>query len=124
MKYLMVYRPTDVRSMEEGVPPSPQEICQMGEFVQELTAAGVLLASEGCLATSRGAKVRVLKGKTAVIDGPFTETKELIAGLAVVRTKSKEEAIALAERFLKIAGDGECEIRQIFDEGDACHEPA
>ena len=124
MKYLMVYKPTDVRNMEAGIPPCPEEIGRMGEFIQEMTAAGTLLASEGCLATAKGAKVRVSNGKTAVIDGPFTESKELIAGLALVRTQSKEEAIALAERILKIAGDGECEIRQIFDDTEACHGPA
>jgi len=97
------------------VPPSQDDMMAMGHFIGEMAKSGVLLATDGLLPTSKGARVRLAKGKLSVTDGPFTESKELIAGFAIVQTKSKAEAIALAERFLKIAGDGESEIRQMYD---------
>ena len=69
----------------------------------------------GCSRARRAPRVRLSGGKLTVTDGPFTETKELIAGFAIVQVKSKREAIELAERFLKLAGDGESEIRQMYD---------
>ena len=75
----------------------------------------MLLATDGLLGSSKGARVKLAKGKVTVTDGPFTETKELIAGFAIVQVPSKAEAIELATRFLKIAGDGESEIRQMHD---------
>ena len=81
--------------------------------------AGVLLATEGCLPSALGARVRRSGGKTIVTDGPFTESKELIAGFALLQANSKEEAIKLVQEFLDVAGDGECEIRQIFTPSEA-----
>jgi hypothetical protein len=83
-----------------------------------MTNAGVLLTTEGCQPSAKGARVRRSDGKLTVTDGPFTESKELIAGFALLNAKSKEEAIELTKRFLEVAGEGECEIRQIFEAQD------
>jgi hypothetical protein len=91
----------------------------MGKLIEESMKAGVLLATEGCLPSALGARVRRSGESLTVTDGPFTESKELIAGFALLRAKSKDEAIELARKFLDVAGDGECEIRQIFDPSDA-----
>jgi hypothetical protein len=114
MKFLAVYRP----SAPEGTPPSQEHIVKMGELIQEMTKAGVLLATEGCLPSSKGARVRRSGQKVTVTDGPFAETKELIAGFALFQVQSKEEAIEWTKRFLEVAGDGESEIRQIFEDGN------
>jgi|RhiMetdeSRZDD1v2_1073273.scaffolds.fasta_scaffold1753510_2 hypothetical protein len=115
MRFMMIYKPADTKDMEAGVPPSQDEMMAMGRFIGEMAKSGVLVATDGLMPSSKGARVRLSKGKLSVTDGPFTESKELIAGFAIVQTTSKAEAIALAERFLKIAGDGESEIRQMHD---------
>ena len=91
----------------------------MGKLIDEMTKAGTLLATEGCLPSALGARVRRSGGTLTVTDGPFVETKELVGGFAILEAASKEEAIALAKTFLDIAGDGECEIRQIYTASDA-----
>jgi hypothetical protein len=116
MRFMMIYKPADTKAMEAGVPPTQEEMATMGKFIEESARAGVLLAADGLLPTSTGARVRLSEGKVAVTDGPFTETKELIAGFAIVQLPSMAEAIELAKRFLKIAGDGESEIRQMYDQ--------
>jgi hypothetical protein len=118
MRFLMLYRPADTAKAEAGVPPTQEEIAEIRKFIDEMTKAGTLLATEGCQPSRKGARVRLSGGKLTVTDGPFTEAKELIAGLALVEAKSKEEAIELAKRFLKIAGDGESEIRQLHEPSD------
>jgi hypothetical protein len=80
---------------------------------------GWLVATEGCLPSAKGARIRSTAGKISVTDGPFLETKELIGGFALLEAASKDEAIRLTREFLKIAGDGECELRQIFTPADA-----
>jgi hypothetical protein len=115
MRFMMIYKPADTKDMEAGVPPAQDEMAKMGAFIGELAQSGVLLATDGLQPSSKGARVRLAKGKLTVTDGPFTETKELIAGFAIVQVKSKAEAIELAERFLKLAGDGESEIRLMHD---------
>jgi hypothetical protein len=87
--------------------------------VEEGMKAGWLLATEGCLPTALGARVRNTNGKVTVTDGPFTEAKEVVGGFAILRANSKEEAIQLAREFLQVVGQGECEVRQIF-EADTC----
>jgi hypothetical protein len=78
--------------------------------------AGFLLAVEGCMPSVTGARVRLSKGKLTVTDGPFTEAKEVIGGLALLQANSKEEATELVKHFLLAAGsDGECELRQLFE---------
>jgi hypothetical protein len=115
MRFMMIYKPADTKDMEAGVPPTQDEMAKMGAFIGELAQSGVLLATDGLQPSSKGALVRLTKGKLTVTDGPFTETKELIAGFAIVQVKSKAEAIELAGRFLKLAGDGESEIRLMHD---------
>lgn len=87
----------------------------MGQFIEESFKSGVLLATEGCLPSALGARVRMSGGQFTITDGPFAEAKELIGGFALIRTNSKAEAVEMAKRFLKIAGDGESEIRQIYE---------
>ena len=114
MKFLSIYK-----HAETGVPPSQQEMTKMGRLVEEGMKAGWLLATEGCLPSALGARVRNTSGNLTVIDGPFTEAKELVGGFAILRAKSKEEAIQLAKDFLKVVGEGECELRQLY-EADTC----
>jgi hypothetical protein len=117
MKFLCLYKPADTKSAEAGLPPSQQEMAEMGKLIEEMTKSGALLATEGCLPSANGARVRLSKGKVTVTDGPFTEAKELIAGFALIEAKSKAEAIELTKRFLEVAGDGESEIRQVYEAG-------
>ena len=87
----------------------------MGKLVEEGMKSGFLLAVEGCMPSANGARVRLSNGKVTVMDGPFTESKEVIGGLAILQADSKEAAIELARQFLQVAGDGECELRQLFE---------
>jgi hypothetical protein len=87
----------------------------MGKLIAEGMRSGSLLATEGCAPTALGAKVRLDKGNVTVLDGPFAEAKEVVAGLAIIQAKSKQEAILQAKDFLGIAGDGEVELRQLFE---------
>ncbi len=110
MKFLSVYK-----TAERGVPPSAEETTRMGKLVEEGMKAGFLLAVEGCMPSAAGARVRLSDGKISVTDGPFTESKEVIGGLAILQAKSKQEAIEMTRQFLHTAGDGECELRQLFE---------
>jgi hypothetical protein len=119
MRFLSIYK-----TPERATPPTAEEMAGMGKLVEEGMKAGWLLATEGCLPTALGARVRRSNGKLTVTDGPFTEAKEVVGGFAILKANSKEEAIELARQFLKIAGDGECELRQIYEAGEAaCYEP-
>jgi hypothetical protein len=110
MKFLSIYK-----TVERGVPPSAAEMERMGKLVEEGMKAGFLLAVEGCMPSATGARVRLAENKITVTDGPFTESKEVVGGLAILKANSKEEAIQMARDFLKVAGDGECELRQLFE---------
>jgi len=114
MRFLCVYKP----AQEESGRPSPEHVAEMGKLVDRMMKAGVLLTTEGCQPSSKGARVRLAKGKVSVVDGPFTETKELIGGFAILQAGSKEEAIELTRQFLAVAGDGETEIRQLYEPSD------
>ena len=105
---------------EAGVMPSDRMINEMGKYNEELVKAGVMLAGEGLHASARGAKVRFSGGKTTVIDGPFAETKELIAGFWLWQVKSKEEAIEWVKRMPNPDDEteGEIELREVFDHTD------
>lgn len=118
MKFISLYK-----HPETGIPPTQEEMARMGKLVEEGMKAGWLVATEGCLPSALGARVRVSNGKYAVTDGPFTEAKELVGGFAILQVKSKEEAIQLAKDFLKAVGNGECELRQIY-EANTCAEAA
>jgi hypothetical protein len=110
MKFLSIYK-----AVERNAPPSQEEMAEMAKLVEEGMKAGWLLATEGCLPTALGARVRNSNGKVTVTDGPFTEAKEVVGGFAILRANSKEEAIQLARDFLQVVGEGECELRQIFE---------
>ena len=96
----------------------------MGKLVAEGMKAGWLLATEGCLPTALGARVRRSNGKLSVTDGPFTEAKEVVGGFAILKANSKQEAIELARQFLKVAGDGMCELRQLYEMNSEQSDPA
>jgi hypothetical protein len=104
------------KNSEAGVLPDKKLLTEMGKFNEELVKAGVMLAGEGLQASSKGARVKFSKGKKTVIDGPFSETKELVAGFWLWQVRSKEEAI----EWLKRAPfeETEVEIRQIFEAED------
>jgi hypothetical protein len=87
----------------------------MGKLVEDWMKSGKLLATEGCLPTSRGARVRIDSGKYSVSDGPFTESKEVVGGFAILDAPSKEVAVEYVKEFLKVTGTGECEVRQLYD---------
>ena len=111
MRFMILYRP----GKETDAPPSEHEMASVGRLIEDMAKAGVLIATDGLEPSARGARVRISGGKFDVTDGPFTETKELIGGFAIVRVKSKAEAIELAKRFLQVMGEGESEIRQMSD---------
>src|ERR1700676_4659123 len=108
MKFISLYK-----HAETGVPPSQEEMTKMGKLIEEGMKAGWLLGAEGCLPSALGARVRFSNGKHTVTDGRFTEAKEVIGGFAILQASSKEEAIKLVKDFLAVAGDGECELRQV-----------
>jgi hypothetical protein len=113
MRFLCLYRPG---TTESDSPPSQEEMHKMGKLIGEMAQAGVLLAAEGCRPSSYGARVRVqADNKYSVTDGPFPETKELIAGFCLLQVKSKAEAIEWGKRFLAVAGEGESELRLLHD---------
>ena len=101
---------------EAGVMPSEQMLADMGNYNEELVKAGVMLAGEGLHPTSKGVRVRFAGGKRTVIDGPFTETKELVAGFWLIKAKSREEAVEWVKRCPM--QDAEIEIRQVFESED------
>ena len=112
MRYMTIYK-TEERA---PAPPSPQEMATMGKFIQELAEAGVLVTTDGLQHSSKGARVRIANGQFTVTDGPFTESKELIAGYAIFEVKSRAEILELTKRFLSIMGQGESEIRLMQDQ--------
>jgi hypothetical protein len=111
VKFLSIYK-----TVERGAPPTQEEMTRMGKLIEEAMKAGYLLATEGCLPSAAGARVRLSNGNVTVTDGPFTESKEVVGGLAILKANSKQEAIELARNFLHVAGDGECELRQLYEE--------
>jgi hypothetical protein len=113
MKFLMTYAQTN------KTPPTPEHMAKIAKFSQDMAASGVLLMTGGLERPTKGTQVKLAGGKFTTTDGPFAETKELIDGFALVQTKSREEAVEVARRFMAIAGDGEGEILQVFDAGDA-----
>lgn len=112
MKFLSIYK-----SVERNTPPTAEEMAAMGKLIEEGFKAGWLVSTEGCLPSALGARVRRSGDKLSVMDGPFTESKEVVGGFAILKANSKEEAIQLAKDFLKIAGEGECELRQVYEQG-------
>lgn len=118
MRFMMVVKAN--QESEAGVMPSTELIVEMGKYNEELVKAGVLLAGDGLQASSKGARIILSGDKRTVTDGPFTETKELIAGFWIIQVKSKEEAIEWAKRCPNPhgGGDAQIEVRQLFEESD------
>jgi len=117
MRFLCVAKSDE--KTERGAPPSAEMIATMGAFVEEQMKEGVLLATEGLHPGSKGARVRYSHGKLIVTDGPFAETKEVLASYALIQVKSKEEAIERVARFLKLSGgEGEADIYQVYEPSD------
>jgi len=99
-----------------GQQPSQRLMDEMGKLIDEMTRAGILVSTAGLRPTKEGARVRLRHGKLSVTAGPFTETKEVIGGYAILEAKSREEALELTKRFLEIHGDEwnlECEVRAL-----------
>jgi hypothetical protein len=117
MRFMVIVKAT--KDSEAGIMPSQQLLADMGKFNEELAKAGVMLAGEGLQPSSKGVRVRFSGTKRAVIDGPFAETKELIAGYWIFQVRSLEEAIEWVKRAPNpMPGDSEIEIRQIFEAED------
>ena len=117
MRFMIIVKAS--KDSEAGVMPSEQLLSEMGRFNEELAKAGVLLAAEGLQPSSKGARVRFSGNKRTVIDGPFDQTKELIAGFWLWQVKSKEEAIEWVKRCPNPhKGESEIEIRQVFEADD------
>ena len=115
MRFMVIVKAD--KDSEAGVLPDEKLLAEMGKFNEELVKAGVMLAGEGLQPSSKGARVRFSGSKRTVIDGPFAETKELIAGFWLFQVKSKEEAIEWAKRC-PASDNEEIELRQVFEMSD------
>ena len=115
----MIIRKAD-KDTEAGVMPNETLLTAMGKYMEEMVAAGILLAGDGLHPSSKGFRVKFRGGKPSVTDGPFTETKELIAGYCIINGKSKEEALQWVKRWPAIDGNGELEleVRPFFEAED------
>ncbi len=117
MRFMVIVKAN--KNSEAGVMPSEKLLTEMGKFNEELVKAGVMLAGEGLHPSSKGARVKFSGTKRTVIDGPFTESKELVAGFWLWQVKSKEEAIEWVKRCPNpMDGESELEIRQVFEAAD------
>jgi hypothetical protein len=110
MKFLSIYQ-----THERNTPPTQEEMGRMGKLIEEGFKSGKLVATEGCLPSKLGARIRQVNGQAAVTDGPFTESKEIVGGFAIIEMGSKQEAIEYVKEFMKVAGDGVCELRQLYE---------
>ena len=119
MRFMVIVKATP-ESEKAGALPDPQLMAEMGKYNEELIKAGVVLAMDGLHPSSKGARVKFSGKSRTVIDGPFTEAKELIAGFSILQVKSLEEAIEWVKRAPNCnpAGDSEVEIRQVFEMED------
>jgi hypothetical protein len=117
MRFMVMVKAT--KDSEAGVMPSRELLSEMGKFNEELVKAGVMLAGEGLQASSKGVRVRFSGAKRTVVDGPFAETKELVAGFWIWEVKSLAEAIEWVKRCPNpMPGESEIEIRQVFESDD------
>jgi hypothetical protein len=117
MRFMLIVKAN--ADTEAGVMPTEQELTEMGRYNEELVKAGVMLAGEGLHPSSRGARVNFSGPKRSVVDGPFSETKELIAGFWLIQAKSLEEAVEWVKRCPNpMQGESQIEIRQVFEAED------
>jgi hypothetical protein len=113
MRYMLTFK-TD-EAPKPGLSACKQYLPEMAKLMGELTAAGVVVSSEALLPSATGARIAFSRGNIAVTDGPFAEAKEVVAGFCIVNVKSKAEAVELGRKFLTIAGEGRCEILEVFE---------
>jgi hypothetical protein len=120
MRFLTIYTASEAltKRNELGGPPDQDEFARMSVMIEEMTRNGTLLSTEGCKPSSAAARVRLAGGKVTVTDGPFTESKELVAGFAILNARSKEHAIEMSRKFLDVAGEGVVEVRALYEESD------
>jgi hypothetical protein len=120
MKFLSIYK-----TAERNSGPTQAEMERMGKLIEEGFKSGKLVATEGCLPSQLGARIRQTNGQVSVVDGPFAESKEVVGGFAILQANSKQEAIEYVKEFMTIAGDGECELRQLYEvPADTCAKTA
>ena len=106
------------KESEAGAPPEEGLMERMGPFLEEVMQAGVLLATDGLHPSAKGKRIKLDDGKVTITDGPFTESKELVASYALFEVKTMDEAVMWTKRFLEVLGKGECELRPIFEPAD------
>lgn len=116
MRYMLMHYQT--QENEDGIIPSPEQQAAIGEYMREASLSGVLLGGEGVHSSSKGARIEVTDGSVRVIDGPFAEAKELIAGFAILDVSSLEEAIEHARTFALIVGTHRVDVRQVVEFSD------
>ena len=116
MRFMVMHYET--QAMEDGVRPSPDEQAAIGQYMQEAAMAGVLLTGEGVAPSSEGARLEIADGNVRVIDGPFAEAKELIAGFAILDVRSLEEAVEHARKFALLVGTGRVDVRRVLEVSD------
>jgi len=109
------------QDMEDGVLPSPEQQAAIGEYMKEAAMSGVLLSGEGVQSSSKGARIEVNEGKVRVIDGPFAEAKELIAGFAILEVDSLAEAVEHARKFALLVGTERVDVRKVMEYEDLQH---
>jgi len=113
MRYLSIYR---IEGKRFERPPTPEHVAQMGKLIEESMKAGTLVSTGGVSNPKRTFQVRRSGGKISVTDGPYTESKELVAGFAILEATSREHVIEQLKQFLDVAGDGATELHELFDE--------
>lgn len=116
MRYMVMHYQT--QAVEDGVPPSPEEQAAIGQYMQEAAMAGVLLSGEGVAPSSAGARLEIIDGDVRVIDGPFAEAKELIAGFAILEVDSLAEAVEHARKFALLVGAERIDVRRVLEFSD------
>lgn len=116
MRYMVMHYQT--QDMEDGVPPTAEEQAAIGRYMQEAAMAGVLLSGEGVASSSKGARVEVEGGAVRVIDGPFAEAKELIAGFAILEVDSLAEAVEHARKWAQVVGTHRVDVRKVVEVED------
>ena len=116
MRYMVMHYQT--QDMEDGVPPSPETQAAIGQYMQEAAMSGVLLSGEGVASSAQGARIEVQEGSTRVIDGPFAEAKELIAGFAILDVASLDEAVEHARKFALLVGSDRVDVRKVVEYED------
>jgi hypothetical protein len=121
MRYMVMHYQT--QDMEDGVLPSPEEQAAIGQYMQEAAMSGVLLSGEGVGPSSAGARVEVNDGTVRVIDGPFAEAKELIAGFAILEVDSLAEAVEHARKFALLVGTERVDVRRVIEFEDLQQNP-